>query len=328
MKRTILSTAVILTVLAFFAVSCQKDKTPENQVSNKAAKTFYQPPQVDDMNAYLKDFKKKMQTRGNDDTMTPIEAAWHLSSVANYDFGDVVNDYEAFHYDTLRYNINVSNGMVSISDLNALYSTAADDIVSTFEGLCLDNKHIRFIGAEISDDGSVVMSILVSYGYRSYPWYFSDLFAMDSVCSLYFDENTLYSVTDDFPTDLISALNDLTSYHPSGTSGKTFFIMVREKTFLYYEYTDPDHSPFFYDSRIYAKLSLEDYVPHDEICYCLDSYAALGVGNLYSSEVIINWQPLPSITPPDYVPYGVYNHKPTVRYGVPITNEPITPPVD
>ena len=326
MKRTILSTAVILTVLAFFAVSCQKDKTPENQVSNKAAKTFYQPPQVDDMNAYLKDFKNKMQTRGNDDTMTPIEAAWHLSSVANYDFGDVVNDYEAFHYDTLRYNINVSNGKVSISDLNALYSTAADDIVSTFEGLCLDNKHIRFIGAEISDDGSVVMSILVSYGWLDHQWYFPDQYVLYSVLSQYYSEDSTYYLNGNFETELKRVLDILTGQIALPVSERVYYVEDRTECFIFSDHQDPYGSTFYNNSRIFAKVSPGTTVSFDEMLYCTDSYAGLGENILGRNEVIIEWIiPAPHII---HIPFGLMCHEPSVKIGRVCMPEPGGEPND
>lgn len=101
------------------------------------------------MNAYLKDFKQKMQTKGTDETMDLEEAAWHLSGVINYDFGDVVEDYSRFHYDTLYYNIDITDRKVCVSDLSTLYTKASSDIVSYLQNLNLDNKHIRFIGVEI-----------------------------------------------------------------------------------------------------------------------------------------------------------------------------------
>ncbi|MBR3730013.1 MAG: hypothetical protein IKN08_03765 [Bacteroidales bacterium] len=73
---------VVATLVSVAIVSCKKEDTvaPTGQ---SAAKAAFTPPQVDDMNAYLKDFKQKMQSaaKGDDEALSLDEAAWHLSSV-------------------------------------------------------------------------------------------------------------------------------------------------------------------------------------------------------------------------------------------------------
>ena len=102
--------------MTFTVASCQKDNNPTKQTLN-ASKPVYQPPQVNDMLAYLKNFKQKIQCRGDEETMTLDEAAWHLSSLANYDYGDVRSEVSDFHYDTLYSQIVVNNGTVSLTDM-------------------------------------------------------------------------------------------------------------------------------------------------------------------------------------------------------------------
>lgn len=325
-KQTLILAAILLVAVTSF-VSCQKEETSAVSNLNKSHKSFYQPPKVDDMNAYLRDFKLKMQTRGNDDTMDIEEAAWHLSSVANYDFGDVVGDFSKFHYDTLYYNINIENDKVAVSDLNTLYTGAFNDINLCFQNLDLDNKHIRFIDAEITENGSVIMSILVSYDWIDHQWYFPDPITLDSVYSLYFDDNTAYTVTGTFPTTLKYALNDLTSHHPNLLPSQSiYYIRVREQTFLYTNYTDPYDSPFYGDSRIYARQVPGTYVSSDDGHYCLDSYIGLAVDNLYYDEVIIDWVEI--AVEHTFGGSPITYQKPKVRYGIPVIATPVTPPVD
>ena len=73
---------VVATLVSVAIVSCKKEDTvaPTGQ---HAAKAAFTPPQVDDMNAYLKDFKQRMQSaaKGDDEALSLDEAAWHLSSV-------------------------------------------------------------------------------------------------------------------------------------------------------------------------------------------------------------------------------------------------------
>ena len=115
MKKYLIIAVITLAAMTFSAVSCQKEETSTSQPQT-TSKQAYQPPQVEDMSAYLRDFKQQIQSRGNDETMTLDEAAWHLSSLANYDYGDVRSDFSDFHYDTLYSHINVSNGTVSMAD--------------------------------------------------------------------------------------------------------------------------------------------------------------------------------------------------------------------
>ena len=91
MKKLFTFTAITLIILTFCATSCKKSEYLEPTNRNNSQKTYYQPPKTENIKAYLRDFKQKMQSRENDETMEIEDAAWHLSSIANYDFGDVVS---------------------------------------------------------------------------------------------------------------------------------------------------------------------------------------------------------------------------------------------
>ncbi|MCR4848583.1 MAG: hypothetical protein K5920_07040 [Bacteroidales bacterium] len=326
MKKIFIFGVVMLTAMTLALVSCKKDETSVNATTNVSSKSFYQPPQVDDMNAYLKAFKQKMQTRGNNETMDLDEAAWHLSSVANYDFGDVVNDYANFHYDTLYYNINVVDGKVNVSDLNALYTVAASDIESTFENLDLDNKHIRFIGAKISGDGSVIMSILVTYDWIDHQWYFNDPFTLYNVLTQYYGEDTIYYLNDNFPIALVRTLNDLTG-HLETVESSSYYVEDRMDSLMYYDYIDPYvgyHEINYYDSRIFVDINPGNIMPFEKLLYYTDSYADLGMGLLGVNQGIIDW----SLSDYRHDSYGhTYNtyHVPYVNIGRLCTPQPGQP---
>ena len=277
------------------------------------------------MDAYLKAFKQKMQTRGNDETMDLDEAAWHLSSVANRDFGNVVDDYANFHYDTLYYNINVENGKVRIADLNALYTVAARDIESTFENLDLDNKHIRFIDADISGDGSVIMSILVSYDWIDHQWYFPDPFTLDSVLSQYFDYG--FSCNYDVFTDTIeSVLNLLTAFHPGNHIHEAYLVQTKVVDFHYYDYDYDPNSPNSGGYRIFFDYVCPRVFTQSDCYYYVDSYAGLGRDSIPFDNIIIDWNISKvidyNINPPAPC------HLPSVQYGIAVFNGHSDPPVD
>lgn len=325
MKKSLIFATIILVALTTLVVSCKKDETPSNSTKNTTPKSFYQPPQVDDMNAYLKAFKQKMQTRGNNETMDLDEAAWHLSSVANYDFGDVVDDYARFHRDTLHYNIDVENGRVKISDLNALYGTASRDIALLFENLNLGNKHIRFIGANISGDGSVIMSILVTYDWVDHQWAFGDPFTLYDSLSPFYDYDYVCDLAD-FTDTLETVLNLLSAHHPGNSNHTVYYTYSHEVSFVFDYYIDPYGSPSFHDFRVLVQISPED-MTQDHFFYYYDSYLGLANDSLYSQyNKIIDWDI--DIVQRTYSHYYVTCHLPTVVYGTPFKHDPEEPPVD
>lgn len=330
MKKQTFILAAFLLVAATSFVSCKKEETSAVSNLNKSHKSFYQPPKVDDMNAYLRDFKLKMQTRGNDDTMDIEEAAWHLSSVANYDFGNVVDNFSKFYYDTLYYNINVENGKVNVSDLSTLYTRASNDIDLCFQNLNLDNKYIRFIDAEISENGSVVMSVLVSYDWIDHQWYFPDPITLDSVLSIYFPEDSVYYWDTNFPSELQRVLNLLSSNpYTNDPSGRVFYTLSHTELLEHPDYVDPYGSPFISNSRIFAKVTPPHEVSFDEIWYCMDSYLEFGEHFKGTDEEIIDWTIYTYQTSGgNYLAY----QKLKIRYCTPIVisggDEPITPPIN
>lgn len=312
MKKLFTFTAITLIILTFCATSCKKSEYLEPTNRNNTQKTYYQPPKTDDLKAYLRDFKQKMQSRENDDTMDIEDAAWHLSSIANYDFGDVVSRFDKFQSDTLYYNINVENGMVKLSDLNSLYTRASADITTHLNSLNLENKHIRFIGTDISNDGSVIMSILVTSGWPYQTWYFPDPITLYETLSPYYDDD-YYCDYDDFTDTLQTMLNLLVAYHPT-SSGRVFFSVFKTVDFYYYNYPDVNAN-YYYDYRIFAFHRKPIDMCANDFFYYFDSYAGLAVDSSWSGLMrydIIDFNIIKQETPSLSTVY----HQPRVRYGV------------
>lgn len=196
MKKRNLFIATLLVVAAttVAVVSCKKDN-PNAMLNNQAqaSKSFY-PEGVDDMCTYLKDFKQKMQTatRGAGETLSLEEAAWYLSSVANYDFANANVEFTDLRYDTLHYQINVIDGRVVLSDLNAAYQSIASGVDGFYRNLNLDSKHFRFIGADISESGDIEISLITTYMTRDHWWYFTDSWVAGVMCDSLFSDYTTY----------------------------------------------------------------------------------------------------------------------------------------
>lgn len=326
MKNSLLFSVIMLAAMTFSVASCQKDNYQANQRSS-ANKQAYQPPQVEDMLAYLKDFKQKIQSRGGDETMTLDEAAWHLSSLANYDYGDVRCEFSDFHYDTLYTHIAVSNGSVSMAEMSNTYSSVATAVESFYRNTDLVDAAPRFIDVAIDDNGMVTVALMTSYRDRSwwtYTYYFPTVYDRDSILeNLGIDIDLCLSLWDDFPNELKRVLNIQTAYtsaYGQNNSGadRVFYTMSRIDTLAYNAYYDPNGSPFLYNGMIMHYINHLPNVDYNEFAYCFDRYAYAAMQSLVGNEEVINWMELPLKIYYDHIGY-VYQC-PKIKYGIPAIN--------
>jgi hypothetical protein len=325
MKRNIFIAVIILVATTLIAiVSCKKeDSNSTTQILQKHSRTTYQPPKVDDMLAYLKDFKQKIQTRGSDETMELDEAAWHLSGLSNYDFGDVKQDLSDLRYDTLYSQITVTNGTVSLANLNAAYNHITSMIESFYQNLSLENAAPRFINVGIDESGTVTIALITSYGdWWNYTYYFPNIYDEDSVLNvlgIYYD--TCFSLANEFPDELKRVLNLQTiligAYgQVPPPSGRLFFTPTRIDTLAYSDYTDPNGSPYWNDHMIMHFITHGPDVCYDEFAYCFDRYAYAAMQSLATNEVVVDWIELP--IKHYYTPIGFTYQCPKIQYGIPL----------
>lgn len=316
MKKTrfFIATLLVVAAASVAVVSCKKEAndTLLNNTSSQV-KTFA-PPQVDDMNAYLKGFKQKMQnvTREGNETLSLEEAAWHLSSVANYDFANANVDFTDLFYDTLCYQLNTTNGYVALSDLNAVYESMANDIDTFYQSLDIQEKHFHFIGVTISDFGEVTVVLIVSYDNPYHLWYPSDT----TYCDLYFNVNTQYPAFGFGMTELKRILNLIDSRPIEYSHGRTYLVFSREIKPLFMDYIDPYGAPNFKNSRIYCTKGYYNVnLTLDEMCYYLSSYHALGYELILDNEAIANWDIQEKIYSNDPRVQNTYYHELAITYG-------------
>ncbi len=290
-KRFFIATLLVVAATSVAVVSCKKET--QNVLSSNTPQSVkaFSPPQVDDMNAYLKDFKHKMQnvTRDENETLSLEEAAWHLSSVANYDFGNAKTDFDDILLDSLYSTVTVTDGSVLLCDLAVTYENISIDIDKFYQSLMLENKHFRFIGAKISENGTVTISLFVTYNSMSRYmedtlWHFPDLDYADSICDVYFSDNVNYKWNALGETELQRALNCYESYDwvyptPYLNQNRRYYIFTRYADFIFcpQHYTDPFGSPNSWNSRLFAVPGNPEYnIPKSEMCYYFDSYLGLG----------------------------------------------------
>lgn len=283
------------TIASVVAVSCKKETSSDLMNNKNELAQVFNPREIEDMNAYLKDFKQKMQSaaKGEDEALSLEEAAWHLSSVANYDFGHANVECDDVRFDTLYARVNVTNGTVLMSDLAMVYHTISSSIEKFYNSLTLDNKHFRFINAIISEDGEVAIPLLTTFSYGSkdimdHIWYFpGDVWDLCDTCYYYLPAES-YPVQTTGTSELQRVLNLIVS-HPTDSNSRYYYTPTFTKLFDYPNYIDPYGSPSYDDSRIFAKMNSTNLDIVSWICYYLDSYLGLGEQYRPDEEYILSW---------------------------------------
>ena len=336
-KSFFIATLLVVAAISVVVVSCKKETASAvTDNKNESVQTF-NPREIEDMNAYLKDFKQKMNStaKGEDEALPLEDAAWHLSSVANYDFGNINVEFDDIRFDTLYAHVDVTNGTVLLSDLGIAYENISNEIESHFQKINLDEKHIRFIDAYISEDGYTSIPLLISFkrnskGWDDYHWYyephivdpFHDDIAMDS-CNAHFSDDMVYLWDGLGMSELVRLLN-VYEHHNYLWYGNShiYYFKSREHTFEYMDYIDPYGSPSNHNSRLFGVMGDWDYeIPKMDMCYYLDSYLGLGYdylitnpSNQYDNECIGAWfiESDDQVIRPDYSP--TYYHKLKVIY--------------
>ena len=325
-KRFFIATLLVAAAVSVAVVSCKKET--QNVLSNNAPQSVkaFTPPQVDDMNAYLKEFKQKMKSadKGDDETLSLEEAAWHLSSVANYDFGHVNVESNAIRFDTIYIQVQVCDLKVCLCDLNTAYEKIQNEIIGFRGNLHFGNPHFRFIDVDISIDGRVRIIITTTFNdydkdWSNNKWYFPNTFAYaDSICDIYFDYQQTYLWNTEAVTLLISAMNGVWDYD-FPVEERVFCTFSRTLTPDFLDYIDPYGSPFGHNSRIFNTQSNNTRLDFDNMCYALDSYLGKGLELANSNEVVLGWG---LTTGRRYLSgdhLSTWYHIPSFKYGIPST---------
>ena len=302
----VMAVAIIVSIAV---VSCKKE-TQNNLMNNKTETSqAFNPLEIEDMNAYLKDFKQKMQSavKGDDEALSIEDAAWHLSSLANVNFCRVNVEYNDFQFDTIEMQVNVTNGVMLMSDLCSAYGRMCTEIQQYKKGFKLPNQNLYFIKISIGNEGNAKIALMTSYslsskGLYDHQWYFSDVFEANDACYEYYSDDSTYIWNDLGAKELQRVLN-LYDHHENSGSGELYsicYIPTRDHTFDYTNTHDPYGSEFYYinDSRVFAKRYYNNPNPYYEfsvweMCYLLDSYLGLGYDyiddHLYAHEFPVNW---------------------------------------
>ena len=299
-KSFIIAIAAMVLATTVAVVSCKKDDQNETPTGRVASAADYAPGRIDDMNAYLKDFKGRMRNPSRDEnTMLSLE----------------------------------TDGMISMADLGTAYAQVADAIGNHLNNSESDGENVRFVGVSISDDGRVTLNLIMVF--LDHVWYFMEdttwiIYGIspfsDSTCHAHFNERAVYKWDELGLCELQRVLNLFESHHPVG--GNTYFTATRDVTFEYPQCPDPYGSTFCRNSRTFANWGNQyAKISFNEMCYCLDSYLGLGYDYLIENPYVAHERPISwRISPRSYNfsmdHFNTFFHSLTVFYGQLHVDEP------
>ena len=304
MKKTrfFIATLIVVAAVATVVVSCKKETSSDLLGNKNESAQVFNPRAIEDMNAYLIDFKQKMQSaaKGEDEALSLEEAAWHLSSVANYDFANINVECDDVRFDTLYAQVNTLNGAVLLSDLCLVYEKVSSSIDKFYNSLALDNKHFRFIDASISENGEVTITLLTTFCYGSkylpdHLWYYNDIWLLCDICDSIFPSTILYPPATTGREALQEELNKVVSHQYFDfipippPSQIVYYTKASEKVFDYEHYTD-QYGSVFDNSRLFNHGLPFVYDLGLDMCYLYDSYLGLGHDNCPTGQEIVSWE--------------------------------------
>ena len=329
--------AVVATLVA--VVSCKKE-TPSTLLNNGAQQEkAFVVPEVDDMNAYLKEFKQRMlsSSKGDGKTLSLDEAAWHLACLANVDFCRINVEYNDVQFDTVAMQVNVMDGTVAMCDLNTAYEQMCNEIRKFKKAFNHCDQNLYFINVFINGNGNARIALMTTFVTPSkamgdHLWYFEDSYIYDTVCYFFFDDYTQYPWNGYGMTELQRILN----LYEHIDIASSYYIPTRNHSFSYPDCPDPYGNSFTGNSRVFAAdaaLGATINLSKETMCYCLDSYLGLGFdyieeNPLYDNEHLINWQIRAKVKSFDDHRWPTHYHVLNVQYGQPLTSTPPNPPLD
>lgn len=184
--KTLVAAMIIVATGAAILVGCKKEDKADLLVNQLNEMSGFDASQINDMNAYLFEFKHKMQECKSEELLGLTEAQWHLTALANYDFAYANKKGNSFQIDTIYGRINLTEGMVAMSDLNSFYAQLSESIVTHYHAMTLENKNYRCIYSEFvdndkNDELQVLTVLVISYDEASKLYYYENEYTFYSM---------------------------------------------------------------------------------------------------------------------------------------------------
>lgn len=182
-----------LAVAVATVIACSKDKETKAIQSNNEIVTI---SKEDDMNAYLKQFKEKMQSASKgDETLSLEDARWHLEAVLNYTYGDAGHPTSDIQCDTFYYELPVNGDEVPLNRINEAFMALSKEVENTYTECNLPEKSVLAIQTTFENkrkEGNlIVQMILITRGFLTFKmWfdstdYWSDYYYEDEYGNIY-----------------------------------------------------------------------------------------------------------------------------------------------
>ncbi len=143
MKRfRIVMGALAIVIVAVVIIACKKEKS----MSSEAVENIEMISKEDDMNAYLKQFKERMQSASRgDETLSIEDARWHLEAVLNYTYGDAGHPFSDIQCDTFYYKLPAQNEGITFAQLNQAFIEFSESVEEAYAYCSLPGKSVLAI---------------------------------------------------------------------------------------------------------------------------------------------------------------------------------------
>lgn len=173
-KHRILMGALALAVVAAIIIACTKEKEKEVAQNSSEMEAV---SKKDDMSAYLKQFKEKMQMASkSNETLSMEDARWHLEALLNYTYGDAGHQTSDIQCDTFYYTLNTKENEMTLNQLSEVFTVLSHDVEKVYGNSSLLDKSILDVQTKfengIKDGDIVVRAILNVRGYDFVPMWF------------------------------------------------------------------------------------------------------------------------------------------------------------
>ena len=171
--KSIMATLMVALIVAFVCVGCKKEKETAKPIDS--APTIEQ----DGMNAYLKDFKERMQSSEKaNETLNLEDAIWHLEAVLNYSYANAGNQITDIKCDTFIYTIQTLGDEMNLTQINDAFNDLSEDIEIAFNKSNLPNKNILSIQTEFENNAKTntinVKNIVTTSGVSTVNMWFDE----------------------------------------------------------------------------------------------------------------------------------------------------------
>lgn len=165
-KCGFLIVALALAVVIFTIIACNKEKADTQKQAEEEIVS-----KEEDMSAYLKKFKEKMQSPSKGgETLSMEDARWHLEAVLNFTYGDAGHQTSDIQCDTLYYTIHANGDEITLAQLNDAFNALSYDVEKAYDNCLLPDKSVLAIQTSFENENKsgdvVVKSILNTRGFH------------------------------------------------------------------------------------------------------------------------------------------------------------------